>query len=166
MPPVIILPSTKVRITLHSKENDAHRIRVILPYFLPFLHLMSIQEVWKIRAPQGKRVKLTFDSFDLAGPCVTDFFEVSDVTVEDTSPTGKYCGNFPDGISASEDVIVRFVTDSRARQKGFVMQNQEVNRGKINRVPRYVKCSLDMTSDGDWSIQICVSTSINFCVKY
>ena len=74
-----------------------------------------------------------FTTFDLAGPCGTDFIEVSDVTVGKTSPRGKYCGNFPDTVSATEDVIVRFVTDSSGREKGFEMQYEAVNRGKVNR---------------------------------
>ena len=104
----------------------------------PDFYPNNINCVWKIRAPKGKKVKLTFDSFDLASPCGTDFVEVSDITSENTSPRGKYCGNFPDTVSAAEDVSVRFVTDSRGRQKGFVMQYKAVNKGKVNRVRREV----------------------------
>ena len=88
-------------------------------------------------------MKLTFDSFDLESPCDSDFVEVSDITVEDTSPRGKYCGNFPDTISAGEDVLVRFVTDSRGRQKGFVMQYKAVNGGNVNRVKQELWLKFD-----------------------
>ena len=76
---------------------------------------------------------MTFDSLDLASPCGSDFVEVSDISAENTSPKGKYCGNFPDTTSAAEEVLVRFVTDSKDRQKGFVMQYKAVNGGKVNR---------------------------------
>ena len=99
-------------------------------------------------------MKLTFDSFDLESPCDSDFVEVSDITVEDTSARGKFCGNFPDTTSAAEDVLVRFVTDSRGRQKGFVMQYKAVNGGNVNRF-RHVVClkfDAQCSTEGVWGI--------------
>ena len=85
---------------------------------------------WKLQAPEGKRVNLKFDKFELAKPCGADFVEVSDVTADDTRSKGKYCGNFPDTTSAGEEVDVRFVSNSQGREKGFVIKYEAVNRGK------------------------------------
>lgn len=85
---------------------------------------------WKLQAPEGKRVNLKFDKFELAKPCGADFVEVSDVTADDTRSRGKYCGKFPDTTSAGEEVDVRFVSNSQGREKGFVIKYKAVNRGK------------------------------------
>ena len=100
--------------------------------WMPGLYPNNMDCIWRIRAPEGKKVKLTFDVFDLASPCGTDFVEVSDVTADDTSPRGKYCGSFPETKSAAEEVSVRFVSGSKGREKGFVMKYEAVNGGKIS----------------------------------
>jgi len=92
----------------------------------PDLYPNNLNCVWRIRAPKGKRVKLTFSSFDLESPCDSDFVEVKDVPVGTSK--GKFCGNFPDTVSAAEEVMVRFVTGPSGRRKGFLMQ-YVVNKG-------------------------------------
>lgn len=97
--------------------------------WIPGLYPNNMDCTWKLQAPEGKRVNLKFDKFELAKPCGADFVEVSDVTADDTRSRGKYCGNFPDTTSAGEEVDVRFVSNSQGREKGFVIKYEAVNRG-------------------------------------
>jgi len=88
---------------------------------------------------------LTFSSFDLESPCDSDFVEVKDVPVGTSK--GKFCGNFPDTVSAAEEVMVRFVTGPSGRRKGFLMQ-YVVNKGMTDPntfISVASKCNLSAT---------------------
>lgn len=100
--------------------------------WMPGLYPNNLNCVWRIRAPAGKQVKLTFSLFDLESPCDTDYVEVSDVTTGALDQRGKFCGDAPDVVSASEEIMVQFVTGPRQRHKGFVMQ-YAVNGGMTDR---------------------------------
>lgn len=104
--------------------------------WMPDFYPNNLVCVWEIRAPKGKRVKLTSSLFDLEPPCDSDFVDVSGLSVGGANPRGKSCESFPDTVSAAEDVIVRFVTGPKGRRKGFVMQ-YAVNKGMIHR--RYLR---------------------------
>ncbi|XP_055631741.1 tolloid-like protein 1 [Toxorhynchites rutilus septentrionalis] len=79
---------------------------------------------WTIEADYGRRVQLTFLSFDLEEEksCSYDYVEILS-GFEDTSGQvhGKYCGNFlpPEIISLSEIVVLRFRSDDTVGFKGF-----------------------------------------------
>ena len=98
----------------------------------PDFYPNNLNCVWRVRAPAGKQVKLSFSLFDLESPCNTDYVEVSDVTTGASEQRGKFCGDHPDVVSASEEIMVQFVTGPRERRKGFVMQ-YAVNGGMTDR---------------------------------
>lgn len=125
----------KGHISEHCTEGSGEIINVnastpgtIRSPWMPDFYPNNIICIWRIRAPKGERVKLTFSSFNLESPCDTDYVEVSDVPVQSTNSKSKFCLDYPDTVSAAEEVTVRFVTGSRGRRKGFVMQ-YAVNKG-------------------------------------
>lgn len=77
---------------------------------------------WKITAPSGKRLKLSFTYFRLeSGVCSTnDYLEVRDGSTSTSVRKGTYCGTYAPTITSSGRYLwVRFRSDSSLSFKGF-----------------------------------------------
>lgn len=77
---------------------------------------------WKITAPSGKRLKLSFNSFSLeSGVCSTnDYLEVRDGSSSTSVRKGTYCGTYAPTITSSGQYLwVRFRSDSQFGNDGF-----------------------------------------------
>ena len=77
---------------------------------------------WKITAPSGSRVRLTFNYFTLeSSPCSTrDYLEVRDGSSSTSTRKGTYCGSYaPNMTSSGRYLWIRFQSDSSVRYKGF-----------------------------------------------
>ena len=77
---------------------------------------------WKITAPRGSRLRLTFNYFKLQdGSCSThDYLEVLDGSSSTSTRIGKYCGTYAPSITSSGRYLwIRFRSDSSLSYKGF-----------------------------------------------
>ena len=87
---------------------------------------------WKIKAPLGNSVNLTFSHFEMedhygTGNCSYDYLDVKQVGPAGAGVTqlGKYCGQqLPARISSSSDtVLVHFQSDYSVAHNGFRLGN-------------------------------------------
>lgn len=87
----------------------------------PWSYPSDILCVWRIRAPTGQRVKLTFIKFNLetSSSCAYDYVKVLDGYY---TQLGKYCGfQIPFSISSSSSSLtVEFHSDSSDTFSGFL----------------------------------------------
>ena len=87
----------------------------------PWSYPSDILCVWRIRAPTGQRVKLTFIKFNLetSSSCAYDYVKVLDGYY---TQLGKYCGfQIPSSISSSSSSLtVEFHSDSSSTFSGFL----------------------------------------------
>ncbi|KAM7441214.1 hypothetical protein ABFA07_009740 [Porites harrisoni] len=77
---------------------------------------------WKITAPAGKRIKISFNYFRLeSGICSSnDFLEVRDGSSSTSIRKGTYCGSYAPTITSSGQYLwIRFRSDSLIGYKGF-----------------------------------------------
>ena len=77
---------------------------------------------WKITAPSGSRLRLTFNYFGLeSGTCSTkDYLEVRDGSSSTSTRKGTYCGSYaPSMTSSGRYHWIRFPSDSSVTYKGF-----------------------------------------------
>ncbi|XP_044176247.1 cubilin-like isoform X7 [Acropora millepora] len=77
---------------------------------------------WRITAPSGSRLQLTFNYFRLeSSPCPTrDYLEVRDGSSSTSTKKGTYCGsNVPSITSSGRYLWIRFRSDSSVSYKGF-----------------------------------------------
>lgn len=87
---------------------------------------------WKISAPSGKRLKLSFIYFILeSGDCSTnDYVEVRDGPSSTSIRKGTYCGTYaPTMTSSGRYLWVRFRSDSQFGYKGFEARYTVVSTG-------------------------------------
>lgn len=87
----------------------------------PWSYPSDISCEWRIRAPTGQRVKLTFIKFNLetSSSCAYDYVKVQNGYF---TQLGKYCGfQIPFSISSSSTPLtVEFHSDSSATFSGFL----------------------------------------------
>lgn len=88
---------------------------------------------WRIFAPEGKRIKITFLVFDLPfdEDCSLSFVEVFDVRSGMPISLGKYCGNTnPSELlqSSGQDMYLYFATDSVIRPGRFSIKFEFVDQ--------------------------------------
>ncbi|KAF7655501.1 hypothetical protein LDENG_00055110 [Lucifuga dentata] len=76
---------------------------------------------WRIKVPDGERVRLTFTSFELVPEVCGDFVQVFDGDKAGSASLGKFCGNkIPKPVESSgSSMVVRFKTDNSLTSKGF-----------------------------------------------
>ena len=77
---------------------------------------------WRITAPSGSRLRLTFNYFTLeSSPCSTrDYLEVRDGSSSTSTRKGTYCGTYaPNIFSSGRYLWIRFRSDSSLSYKGF-----------------------------------------------
>ena len=77
---------------------------------------------WRITAPSGSRLQLTFNYFRLeSSPCSTrDYLEVRDGSSSTSATKGTYCGsNAPSITSSGRYLWIRFRSDFSFSYKGF-----------------------------------------------
>ena len=77
---------------------------------------------WKITAPSGSRLRLTFNDFSLeSGSCSTrDYLEVRDGSSSTSTRIGTYCGTYALNITSSGRYLwIRFQSDWSLRFRGF-----------------------------------------------
>ena len=77
---------------------------------------------WRITAPSGSRLRLTFNYFTLeSGTCSTkDYLEVRDGLSSTSTRKGTYCGsNAPSMTSSGRYLWIRFRSDSSVSYKGL-----------------------------------------------
>ena len=77
---------------------------------------------WKITAPSGSTLRLTFNYFRLgSGTCSTgDYLEVRDGSSSTSTRKGTYCGSYAPSITSSGRYLwIRFRSDSSMSYKGF-----------------------------------------------
>ena len=77
---------------------------------------------WRITAPSGSRLRLTFNYFTLeSGTCSTkDYLEVRDGSSSTSTRKGTYCGSYaPSMTSSGRYLWIRFRSDSSVSYKGF-----------------------------------------------
>ena len=79
---------------------------------------------WRIQAPMGNSVNLTFSHFEMedhygTGNCSFDFLSVTEG--DGSTELGKFCGlSVPERISSSsESVLVHFQSDYSVAHNGF-----------------------------------------------
>lgn len=85
---------------------------------------------WKITAPSGKRLKLSFNYFKLErGICSSnDYLEVRDGLSATSVKKGSYCGSYAPTITSSGRYLwVRFRSDSQLSYKGFEVRYSVVS---------------------------------------
>ncbi|XP_070846884.1 cubilin [Chaetodon trifascialis] len=85
---------------------------------------------WRITGRTGKRVRLTFNSFDLVPEACGDFVEVYDGYRADSSSLGKFCGGkIPKPVvSSGNAMVVRFHSDKTLTSTGFSANYTSVPR--------------------------------------
>ena len=131
-----VLPVFLERYTTISNSSSGY---ITSPYY-PALYLNNMKRSWKIKVPEGQRVRLEFSFLNLQGDrhCKTDLIIVKDFYRSRTYNT--YCGNvLPTGYLSSRDMVwVEFVSDGRNVGTGFKIRYQAVI-GKIWSF-RYVNC--------------------------
>ena len=99
----------------------------------PFDYSNNLNCTWRITSPEGMRLKLTFDSFQLesSSTCKYDYVELRD----GSSLLGKFCGKAvpSEKIAESGTMQVTFVSDGSVRDSGFLASYSAVplgNEGK------------------------------------
>ena len=97
----------------------------------------NITCTWVITVPDGKIVKLTFNSFQLEYErhCFDDYVEVLDGKSDTSDSKGKYCGvSKPDDIRSSARYLrVHFRSDDDhlSLNEGFEATFQAVDKSKL-----------------------------------
>lgn len=86
---------------------------------------------YEITVSPGKKIKLTFDDFDIEkGPsCNYDFLRVYDGGSSSSKEIGKYCGNKSPGevLTTGNKMLVYFRSDDRGSKKGFKITWRQVD---------------------------------------
>ena len=88
----------------------------------PFNYPNNMMCTWRITAPSGSRLMLTFNYFRLEnGPCSShDYLEVRDGSFSTSTRKGTYCGTYAlNIISSGRYLWIRFRSDSSISYKGF-----------------------------------------------
>ena len=88
----------------------------------PFDYPNNMMCTWRITAPSGSMIILTFNYFRLgSGPCSThDYLEVRDGLSSTSTRKGTYCGTYAlNIISSGRYLWIRFRSDSSLSYKGF-----------------------------------------------
>ncbi|XP_044176251.1 bone morphogenetic protein 1-like isoform X2 [Acropora millepora] len=88
----------------------------------PFDYPNNMMCTWRITAPSGSRLLLTFNYFRLeSGPCSTrDYLEVRDGSSSTSTRIGTFCGTYALNILSSGPYLwIRFRSDSLLSYKGF-----------------------------------------------
>lgn len=79
--------------------------------------------IWRITVQESYQVALKFQSFEIENHdnCVYDYVEIRDGLTMDSPLLGVYCGYKipPDVISASNHLLVKFVSDGSVQKAGF-----------------------------------------------
>ena len=91
----------------------------------PFNYPNNMMCTWRITAPSGSRIILTFNYFRLeSGPCSTrDYLEVRDGSYSTSTRKGTFCGTYALNITSSGRYLwIRFRSDSSLSSKGFEAQ--------------------------------------------
>lgn len=133
--------SESIVVIFHSTVSSSGRCQL----YSPFLHNNNLQVsisssgkfgspsypsdypnsmlcTWKITAPSGKRIKLSFNYFRLeSGTCSSnDYLEVRDGPSSTSLRKGTYCGsNAPTITSSGRYLWLRFRSDAQLSFKGF-----------------------------------------------
>lgn len=97
----------------------------------PSYYPNSMLCTWKITAPSGKRIKLSFNYFRLeSGTCSSnDYLEVRDGSSSTSLKKGTYCGSYAPTITSSDRYLwVRFRSDALSSYKGFQARYEVVSR--------------------------------------
>ncbi|XP_067930809.1 cubilin-like [Watersipora subatra] len=81
------------------------------------------QCTWLITAPEGRRVTITFDAFDIEAhsSCAFDYVQILNGHLERSPQLGKFCGNTTAGVveSTGNKILVKFVSDGSISNGGF-----------------------------------------------
>ena len=105
------------RITLTETSGE------IASYSYPLSYPNDVKCSWKIEAPVGHLVQLTFHSFDLqqSQDCEADYVEIKHGSYSWPTVIGKFCGSSSPGDIQVNDsnVYVDFKTDSSGKYPGF-----------------------------------------------
>ncbi|KAH9492505.1 hypothetical protein Btru_026019 [Bulinus truncatus] len=93
--------------------------------------------LWTIQVEQYKKIKITFDSFEIEGPVCNDYIQIFNGDVESGTEIGKYCGTeAPVAIySSTNQVTVKFVSNGNIELSGFLLRWEEVSRWSIPSSP-------------------------------
>ncbi|XP_050407117.2 cubilin, partial [Patella vulgata] len=90
----------------------------------------SSDSTWKVTAPVGMRIRISFTAFNVEGPrgsvCVWNYVKILDGGASDSPELIRYCGsNIPDPIiSTSNQMQVVFHTDRYSNGNGFLLNWQ------------------------------------------
>ena len=119
---------------------DTIRQEITSPNY-PLSYGNSMNCSWTIRVSPGKKVELRFLDFNLetAPNCRYDWLRAYDGTSSTAPPIGqKLCGNLtpPNIISTSNEIHVKFSTDSSVNKTGFRILYNET--GKNLKTTRFV----------------------------
>ena len=96
----------------------------------PSYYPNSMLCTWKLTAPVGKRIKLTFNYFRLeSGTCSSnDYLEVRDGSSSTSLKKGTYCGSYAPTITSSGRYLwLRFRSNAHLSYKGFQARYQLVS---------------------------------------
>ena len=91
----------------------------------PSLYPNKAKCLWKITSPDGKKVILQFESFDLESQtsCKYDFIDIQekDSSSSEVKPVGRFCGNKrpPVITTTSNELLITFQSDGTVQKTGF-----------------------------------------------
>ena len=114
-------------LSVACKGKDLQKIESssgeIASHDYPLKYGNNMECKWRIIVPDGKRVKLTFESFNLqkTSGCAGDYVEVFDGMSSYSESLGKFCGgSTPESIhSSSTYMYIKFKTDDTGQFPGF-----------------------------------------------
>ncbi|XP_041486764.1 cubilin isoform X1 [Microtus oregoni] len=99
----------------------------------PKIYPSGVNCTWHIVVPQGKVIRLEFNTFylDFHYNCTNDYLEVDD-TVAQIS-LGRYCGKSipPSLISSSHSIKLTFVSDTAVAHEGFSVTYKTVDASSV-----------------------------------
>ncbi|XP_058497545.1 ovochymase-2 [Solea solea] len=94
---------------------------LMTPHFSVKDYLNGALYQWRITVPEGEKVTLTFNTFDLVPEICGDYVQVYDGYKPGSSSMGKFCGgSMPKPVESSgNSMVVRFKSNDRLTSKGF-----------------------------------------------
>ena len=91
---------------------------------------------WRITAPQGRRIEVTFNEFEIEseGNCAKDYLKIFDSSSAGDSLLGTYCGGASPGSfkSSGRFLFINFRSNGDITQKGFDLRwnsFEEIEKG-------------------------------------
>ena len=130
---------------------------------------------WKVTAPSGSRLNLTFNYFGLeSGTCSTkDYLEVRDGSSSTSTRKGTYCGSYaPSMTSSGRYLWIRFRSDSSVSKKGFearyTILTPPCKYPHFSVATYSVCCGTPETSNGSvpFAVQPCLELPSNYIYMY